>query len=343
MSEVSEANKRQKRTLGTILGFFGFKLVPLNSQDVETFPAQANRAPKVNRIQTMIPSFDDEPTSETPTTTSAKDSTTTETSEAPMTTSSDPLRIIFGDSIVDSLMTSTEMPSVDETTIAEGSSEESSTDSQEIELLARFSSLPLNMPSDQLPPQMLQSDPSQAMVAMPINPAPPQPMQMHAAPPQMAQMAQTVPPPKGFDFFRSTDATSQYFDQQTFDISQRYLMPPRTFAAPRYIAPDQYQAQSAQSGQYFNYVTYHWYSTTCSVNKSSANLTNCVMTESSARSFNFSVPFQLTVELIRHQEFVFPVNFELSHHFDSPNFFRVRKEIRNDSTICSGSDMFVTW
>lgn len=127
LAVLASGERRDKRTLGTIFQFFGFRLVPLTESEMKgsfsekyQFPAQTARNPKFMRIQTVMPiieklveSASASPTtqrlmfstsSETPTTSRAISSTTTTqiptTSTAIPTTNAriiSPLRIILPD------------------------------------------------------------------------------------------------------------------------------------------------------------------------------------------------------------------------------------------------------
>lgn len=94
LCHLSEAGRREKRTIGTILQYFGFKLVPLRESEVREpqvekyqFPPQTPRNPKFMRIQTVMPFYE---TSETSLVASSVSSTTTfmtpTSSEIPQTT-----------------------------------------------------------------------------------------------------------------------------------------------------------------------------------------------------------------------------------------------------------------
>lgn len=57
-----DAKRRDKRTLGTIFQWFGYKLVPLSNGDKPSdnyvYPAETKRNPKFNRIRTVMPQFE---------------------------------------------------------------------------------------------------------------------------------------------------------------------------------------------------------------------------------------------------------------------------------------------
>lgn len=306
LSGVIDADKRDKRTVKTILGFFGYKLVALGStgHNVETFRPQTSRVPKVNRIKTVMPFFKEdasvESTSEMTSVTStmrtssmepAPMEASAEVKTSTMTEASDedefePLRIVLDDAISFSETTESD-ESLDEytTKAAESSSSETSTESQDnIEQFARFDSLPDRSTPEKIPafateeiaeklpmPALERKPEDQPMPALETMPeklplpalkeTPIQSQQENKAsmPMPVSPPIQTLSLPKSFEFFRSSDATSQYFDQQTFNLLQDYQMPPRPFAAPGYLAPDQFAAQRSvgQGGQYFNRASYY--------------------------------------------------------------------------------------
>lgn len=92
----SDAAKREKRTLGRLLQYFGYKIVPVTGSERQgpqaeryQFPAETARNPKFNRIQTVMPFIATLDTLPTTTQVPSTIMTTTEvptTTEAPTTT-----------------------------------------------------------------------------------------------------------------------------------------------------------------------------------------------------------------------------------------------------------------
>jgi hypothetical protein len=240
---LSEGRKREKRTVGTILQYFGFKLVPLTESDRKgppaekyVYPEHTPRNPKFMRIQTMMPLievFDDASVeNETTSTTTTKKPTakievittneTTATSTTPQKNT--PLMIILPDSM---MLASTEILS---STTPETSTTQASIEKSETEIIPQDSSTELSNNIQLLPLQ-----------------SPPVPLS-----------ARITPMNRNFEFFRSNDVTSAFFGDQNFGFFPNILMKPRAFEVPSNINRLSSSSTSMNmNGQQFNYLTYH--------------------------------------------------------------------------------------
>lgn len=190
-----DGKRRQKRTLGTLLQFFGYRLVPLNEQpsmqsDKLRSPsmAQNQRMPKRNRIQTVMPYIEmiemttqvsetmispsvvPSAMTEMPSTGDAAEATTVNVSSQPLRiiledTTHQPLRTIFEDESSDPTESTIAM-STTETTLKEKNLRKDSPSSvmsarleEEATPLPDIASLPLGTSNQQsLEPQPPYSD-----------------------------------------------------------------------------------------------------------------------------------------------------------------------------------------
>lgn len=264
---LSDAERREKRTLGTIFQFFGFKIVPLTESDKGgataekyQFPAQTQRNPKFIRIQTVMPFVEmietstvaaQQPSSTTSsplTTTTAEASTTSEPTEAPIEMTSKsfeenaPLRII----LPDTMLSSSEVPSSTSTeAFSEATEVSSTTVMNEMETTKQAPSEPL----DEM--QKLDAD----LLSIPLSLAPFQSFES-LAPKRNREN-------ENFELFKSNDVTSSFFGKPSVGIFPQFLMPPRPFALPATqnaasrFSTSRSSMNMNMNGQQFNYLTFH--------------------------------------------------------------------------------------
>jgi hypothetical protein len=240
----SDGNKRQKRTLGTILQFFGYRIVPLrgNGNSVEKIQ---NPPPTVNRIQTVIPteaapSMAPETTS--PPSTESPAMTTTmlpSTTAAPATEQSVNMRIIVMDPTTSSpdsgmseefsqFMEAPSSPSLPQMESATEAARFSS--SEEFE---RFASS-FRSPSESRPEQDLST--SQSFEA---------------------KQSSDSEGQNKFDFYQSNPRESYNYYQQPPPSQPSYYYEPRAPFASNNFLPHHDQSTNYENQQYFSYLTHH--------------------------------------------------------------------------------------
>lgn len=258
-----DGKRRDKRTLGSILNFFGFQIVPLNAglrklpeNEKYEFPAQNQRNPKFNRIQTIMPFEISEATSPPTETTSATTAQMT-SSEAPMIESSSfmntaPLRIIMFDP--SSEMTPSALPEAA---------------SESLKLVSTTEAVPFEVSSEMPAPASPSLEPltNEELPSPATTSSTDQSMPMEKVPADEDIDTRFNQDSGNFEQFRSNDVTNSFFARQsmqpTFGLYPQYLMPPRPFAQSQQQIqhdPNSFSSSSAtmnMNGQYFNYLTYH--------------------------------------------------------------------------------------
>lgn len=281
MCASSNGNKREKRTLGSILQFFGLKLVPLQ-ENVNKLPepekfklfqeqyaaheSQTQRTPRLNRIQTVMPFVEfgeniSNENAESVTMTEVTDQTsealptTTESSfmimtsgqvsdEPEMTNDGSPLRIVLEDS------PSTE-PSPSAEVSGDSAQEEPTTEINELDTSTpAFTEETSNTQkadiqeetSTETSVETASENPSQNPSEVRFD-FPTEVPQFRPLPNYIDQNQLN----NNFDFYRSNDVSNRFFNQQdfarTFGVHPQQLSPPRTFTRPAFIQHPFYQHQ----------------------------------------------------------------------------------------------------
>lgn len=260
---MSEANHREKRTLGTLLNFFGFRLVPLRSNDIRperfSFPAQTPPNPKVNmRMKTVMPSTTPPPTTMPPPTTTTPAPTTPPPpppppSMAPSMPPMDMSRIL--NEMILAGATGSPAPAMGAQTsqFMELSTTERAF-SEQFERTGQFTEEDLA----RLRASFSNEQQSQQLVEQSSQPSFDQSSQQSfefRSTPETRDSGE-------FEFVRSNDQTNSYFGQQTFEVPQGYYSHSRQYAAPeptqKYYDSEASSSNSASSdnSQFYTYINY---------------------------------------------------------------------------------------
>lgn len=284
----SDGQKREKRTLGSIFQFFGFKLVPLN-ENVNKLPSpekyeflaqtsQTERTPKrLNRIQTVMPavvseensSSEDattqsvatteailEASSESPLATESSSMTGDQASDEPAMTLNDgePLRIVLEDSPSTESSPSKASDS-DSPSKMEEASEESTTEMNQSDSSTAATA------EDNLNANIQEEASTEATLDTSSESPPETPSEVRFDYPT------DVPPFKplpnyidqnqlnNFELYRSNDVTNRFFNHQdfprTFEVHPQQILP-RPFTRPEIIQHPFYQQPQFQHPRYLH-------------------------------------------------------------------------------------------